>query len=86
MNTPNRFEPVQPLAFAEGTVIHASARTSITTNANPDPRKKAEVTIGSARLEMTVGAGGALRVRYAVQPLARVPARALGRRMVNARR
>jgi len=86
MNTPNRFEPVEPLNFVEGTVIHSSARTSITTNANPDPHEIAEVTIGSARLELTVGAAGALRVRYAVQPLARMPARALGRRSVNARR
>lgn len=86
MNKPHRFEPVAPLAIAAGTLIHSSARTSITTNIASDPGKPAAVSIGSARLEMTVEAGGVLRVRYSVQPLTRVPARALGRRMVNARR
>jgi hypothetical protein len=86
MNQPHQFEPVPALQLAEGTVIHSSARTSITTNLSPAPREGAQVCIGSARLEMAVGAGGALHVRYAVQALARMPARPLGRRAAQVRR
>lgn len=67
------FEPVPPLSLAEGSLLHSSARTSVTTNAQPDGPDV--VTVGSARLEMAVGPGGCLRVRYTVQQLARVPER-----------
>lgn len=86
MNTPHRFEPVDPLFLAEGAVIHSSTRTSVATNMNPDAGKPALVSVGSTRLDLLVGAGGTLQVRYAVQTVARVPGRALGRRMVSARR
>lgn len=86
MNTPQRFEPVPPLFLAEGAVIHTSTRTSVATNMDPDIEKPAFVSIGSSRLDLVVGPRGALQVRYAVQAVARVPGRALGRRMVNSRR
>lgn len=85
MNQPHQFEPVPALQLAEGTVVHSSARTSITSNLSPNPREGAQVCIGSARLEMTVGPAGALQVRYAVQALARLPARPLGRRAAERR-
>lgn len=78
------FEPVPPLSLKEGSLIHSSARTSVTTNARPDG--PAEVLVASSRLEMAVGPGGCLLVRYTVTPLARVPARSGNRRMVNPRR
>lgn len=78
------FEPVPHLSLAEGSLIHSSARTSVTTNARQDG--PAEVLVASSRLEMAVGAGGYLLVRYTVLPLARVPARSATRRIVSPRR
>lgn len=86
MNEPNSFEPVEPLFLAEGTVIHTSTRTTVSTNMNPDPGKPPLVAIGSARLDITVGNDGHLRVRYSRHRVARVPPLGPSRRLSNARR
>lgn len=86
MNTPHRFEPVAPLFLAEGVVIHSSTRTSVATNMSAEVGKPMSVAVGSTRLDLLVGMGGVLQVRYTAQRVARVPGRSLGRRMVNPRR
>lgn len=85
MNEPNSFEPVEPLFLAEGTVIHTSTRTTVSTNMNPDPGKPSVVAIGSAKLDITVGNDRHLRIRFSMHRIARVPPLGPGRRMLNAR-
>ncbi|HWT21661.1 MAG TPA: hypothetical protein VN280_22390 [Variovorax sp.] len=86
MNEPNSFEPVEPLFLAEGTVIHTSTQTTVSTNMNPDPTKPHVVAVGSAKLDISVGNDGHLRVRYSMHRIARMPPLGPSRRMLNLRR
>ena len=85
MNEPNSFEPVEPLFLAEGSVIHTSTRTTVSTNMNAEPGKPPVVAIGSARLDITVGNDRHLRVRFSVHRMTRVPPLGPSGRMLSAR-
>lgn len=61
MNKPLNFEPVEPLQVAEGTCIHESAHTTLSSNAADGVRS---VLVESSRMHMHVVAG-ALEVRFA---------------------
>lgn len=85
MNEPNSFEPVEPLFLAEGSVIHTSTRTTVSTNMNPDPSKPPVVAIGSAKLDITVGSDRHLRIRFSMHRITRVPPLGPGRHALSAR-
>lgn len=61
MNKPLSFEPVEPLLHAEGTCLHESSRTALSSNAVEGVRS---VLVVSSRVSMHVVAG-VLEVRFA---------------------
>ena len=60
-NEPQNFEPVEPLALAQGTCLHESSRTTLSSNAVDGVRT---VLVVSSRMDMHV-VDGALEVRFA---------------------
>ena len=59
-NNSKHFEPVEPLQLAEGTCLHESAHSTLSSNAGDGVRS---VLVISSRMSMHV-AGGALEVRF----------------------
>lgn len=57
---PQPFEPVEPLRIAEGTCIHESAHSMLSSNAEDGVRS---VLVVSSRMAMHV-VGGVLEVRF----------------------
>lgn len=66
MNKPPRFEPVAPLLIADGTQLHESTRTAISTNVEPCGARS--MAIATTRMQMHVREG-TLEIRFGRQVL-----------------
>lgn len=60
MNKPLSFEPVEPLQITEGTCVHESAHTTLSSNAAEGVRS---VLVVSSRMAMHA-VGGVLEIRF----------------------
>lgn len=69
-----RPEPVKPLPYRDGEVLHASTRTAMSTNAEGGQDTPARLTIATSRLEMRV-VGGCVEIRFSEHRVDGLPAR-----------
>lgn len=77
-----RPEPVTPLPYHGGDLMHSSTRTSMSTNADSDVNRPARMTISTTRLEMRV-LDGQLEIRFAEHQVDGLPTRPAANRPIR---